>query len=535
MRFQNPILSGFHPDPSLCWAGDDCYLVTSSFEYGPGLPIFQSRDLVHWRQVGHALTRPEQLPVSDATPSGGIFAPTIRHHQGTFYIITTNITHGGNLVVTAQDPAGPWSDPFLIADAPGIDPSLFFDDDGRCWYTGNGDPVRSLYEGHHTLWLQEFDPREMRLIGEKRVIVDGGTDITKKPIWIEGPHLYKRDGRYYLLAAEGGTAEDHSVVVFRSDLITGPYASFPVNPILTNRHLDPDRPMPINWTGHGDLFQTPRGEWWMVLLACRPYPPVAEGCFSTGRETFLVPMDWEAGWPVTRDGTGHLLSSYPVPDLPTHPWEDDYGSGDFTLRDDFAGPRLRAEWNFLRTPEHPWASLTERPGSLRLAVRPERLTGPGTPSFVGLRQRHAAFSASTEIEFQPATEEEGAGLVAVQNNTAFYLLEVGLRGGGRVLRLLKQSTPQEGPEVRREVPVSDGRLRLKIEGQGKDYAFFYAGADGPWQTLCDGEDGKILSTRHAGGFVGAYLGLYATSQGKASSSHADFDGFEYSGSSQERL
>jgi xylan 1,4-beta-xylosidase len=421
--FQNPILSGFHPDPSLCWVNDDCYLVTSSFEYGPGLPIFQSRDLVHWRQVGHVLTRPAQLPLSEAAPSGGIYAPTIRYYQGTFYIITTNVTHGGNFVVTAQDSAGPWSDPFWIAGAEGIDPSLFFDDDGRCWYTGNGNPVESLYEGHHTVWLQEFDPSEMRLIGEKFVIVDGGSDITQQPIWIEGPHLYKIEGRYYLLAAEGGTGENHSVVIFRSDNVTGPYESYAGNPILTNRDIDLATPSPITCTGHADLCQTPQGEWWMTLLACRPYPPTADGCYNTGRETFLVPMDWADGWPITRDRSGVLLHAYPAPNLPEHTWEDDYGSGEFEMRDNFDALLLNGRWNFLRTTEHTWANLSARRGFLRLTLRPEQITEPGIPSFVGLRQRHATFCASTALDFSPAAEYETAGIAVIQNNTAFYLIE----------------------------------------------------------------------------------------------------------------
>ena len=418
MRFQNPILSGFHPDPSMCRVGDDFFLVTSSFEYFPGLPLFQSRDLVHWRQAGHIINRPSQLPGQYARPSGGIFAPTLRFHEGVFYLITTNIDGGGNFVVTATDSAGPWSDPFWIEGAEGIDPSLFFDDDGRCWYAGNGNPVHSLYEGHHTIWLQEFDIRTMRLIGEKRVIVDGGSDITQQPIWIEGPHVYKKDGRYYLLAAEGGTAEDHSVVVFRSDSITGPYEFCPGNPILTNRDLDPARPDPITCTGHGDLVQTRTGEWWMVLLACRPDPPGLGNDSNMGRETFLVPVSWQDGWPVTADGTGRLAASYAVPDLPAHPWADGYGLGEMHWHDDFGGARLRPEWNRIGPPggpEETWHSLAARPGFLRLIPRPQGLTEPDQPSFLGVRQRHKAFTAETALEFHPAAEGDAAGLVMMQN------------------------------------------------------------------------------------------------------------------------
>lgn len=530
MHFQNPILSGFHPDPSICRVGDDFFLVTSSFEYFPGLPLFQSRDLVHWRQAGHILDRPSQLPGPCPGPSGGIFAPTLRFHEGVFYLITTNIAGGGNFIVTATDPAGPWSDPFWIDGAEGIDPSLFFDDDGRCWYTGNGNPVQSLYEGHHTIWLQEFDVRAMRLTGEKRVIVDGGTDIAKQPIWIEGPHLYKKDGRYYLLAAEGGTEEDHSVVVFRSDSITGPYESYPGNPILTNRDLDPARPSPITCTGHADLVQTQTGEWWMVLLACRPYSPGAENYSNMGRETFLVPATWQDGWPITADGTGHLAAAYAAPDLPAHPWADGYGLGEMHWRDDFGGARLRSEWNRIGPPEETLNSLTARPGFLRLMPRPQGLTGPDQPSFLGIRQRHEAFTAETELEFRPTAEGDAAGLAMMQNRRGYYALEC-LQAGGQIqLRLLKQA-PEDGAalEVRAETSLSRGRVALRVDVQGSGCAFFYAEADGPWRLLRGGEDGKVLSTRRAGGFVGAYVGLYATCRATAPSGTADFDSFTYHG------
>ncbi len=528
-NFQNPILSGFHPDPSLCRVGEDFYLVTSSFEYGPGLPIVQSRDLIHWRQIGHVLERSSQLPLPNVAPSGGIYAPTLRFHDGTFYVITTNVTHGGNFVVTATDPAGPWSDPFWIADAEGIDPSLFFDDDGRCYYTGNGNPAHSLYEGHHTVWMQEFDIQKMRLVGEKRILVDGGSDIAQEPIWIEGPHLYKINGWYILLAAEGGTGEDHSVVVFRSPHVAGPYESYPGNPILTNRYLDAERPSPITSTGHGDLCQTPGGDWWMVLLACRPYPPGNEGFYNMGRETFLVPMIWQDGWPITRDGTGNLLSSYPRPNLPEHRWANEYGNGGFSLRDEFAETKLRTYWNFLGATEAPWASLTARPGFLRLELRPQELAQRGTPSFVGQRLRHAAFAATTLLEFQPADSSEAAGLVVIQNNAAFYSLAVSLQDGVRFLRLLKKSAADTHLEVRATVPIGSGPLRLKIEGLDHDYGFSYAEENGPWRVLRDGEDGRILSTKSAGGFVGAYLGLYAITRGPVSGNHADFERFEYIG------
>jgi alpha-N-arabinofuranosidase len=289
--FGNPVLPGCHPDPSICRAGDDFYLVTSTFEWFPGLPVFHSRDLVHWRRIGHALDRPEQLPLDGVPASGGLYAPTLRHHDGTFYLVCTLVDGpewSGHFVMTASDPAGPWSDAHRL-DGEGIDPSLFFDDDGRAWCTGTRPTGR--YEGHTEIWLREFDPAALALTGEEHVIWDGAL---KGAIWSEGSHLYKAGGRYYLLTAEGGTALDHAVMVARADAVTGPYEGNPRNPILTNRNLGAGHP--IVGAGHADLVETPGGEWWMVLLAMRPHH--GDRC-ALGRETFLAPVVWEDGWPAT--------------------------------------------------------------------------------------------------------------------------------------------------------------------------------------------------------------------------------------------
>jgi alpha-N-arabinofuranosidase len=267
--FRNPILPGFYPDPSICRVGDDYYLVTSTFEYFPGLPIFHSHDLIHWHQIGHVLNRPSQLPLDGVRPSGGLYAPTIRFSQGTFYVINTLVdgkTKAGNFIVTTTNPAGLWSEPYWLESAPGIDPSLFFDDDGRVWYVGNRMAVHSQYDGHTEIWLQELDLGNMCLVGEPRVLWDGAA---KGAVWAEAPHIYKIRDYYYLMIAEGGTGHHHAVTIARSTVVTGPYEANPGNPILTHRHLGLD--YPIVGTGHADLVETQTGEWWMVLLAMRPY------------------------------------------------------------------------------------------------------------------------------------------------------------------------------------------------------------------------------------------------------------------------
>lgn len=283
----NPVLPGCHPDPSVCRVGADFYLVTSTFEYFPGIPVFHSRDLVHWRPIGHVLDRPSQVDLGTVASSEGIFAATIRHHQGRFYVVTTLVggtDRGGTFVVTATDPAGPWSDPVWLDDAPGVDPSLFFDDDGRAWCTGTRLAEPGEWEGQTDVWLREFDAAQLTLTGPEHLLWRGALHGA---VWAEGPHLYTVDGRYYLLAAEGGTEHGHAVSVARADHVTGPYTGNPANPVFTHRHLGRD--FPVVGVGHADLVRTAEGHWWAVLLGSRPYGGYHP---NLGRETFLVPVRW---------------------------------------------------------------------------------------------------------------------------------------------------------------------------------------------------------------------------------------------------
>jgi xylan 1,4-beta-xylosidase len=511
--FSNPIIPGFYPDPSVCRVGEDYYLVTSTFEYFPGVPIFHSRDMVHWRQIGHVLSRPSQLDLDGIRPSGGIYAPTIRYHAGVFYMITTNVDKGGNFIVTAADPTGPWSDPYWLNDAPGIDPSLLFDDDGRVYYTGNRvPPAGERFRGHREIWLQELDLKTMQLVGEKYSLWDGACG----GVHAEAPHLYKIDGLYYLLIAEGGTSHNHAVTIARSETVTGPYLSNPRNPILTHRNLGLDYPI-VN-TGHADMVQTQNGEWWMVALASRPYGGYYR---NLGRETFLTPMRWEDGWPVVSPGSGRIEFTHNAPDLPEHGWPLP------PVCDNFDAPELDFRWNFLRTPRETFWSLTERPGYLRLRLRPQMISRQENPSFVGRRQQHLHFAARTLLEFVPQRENEAAGLVLLQNNNFQFRCVVTLKDGQTVVQLIARRAGQE--EILAEQPVSAGRLYLKVEAAQQDYSFYVATSSENWQPLIEKVDGRILSTDVAGGFVGAYIGMYASSQGEASQNVADFDWFEYIG------
>ena len=508
--FENPILPGFYPDPSICRVGEDYYLVTSSFAYFPGLPIFHSRDLVHWEQIGYVLDRPSQLELDGVEHSQGIYAPTIRYHDGKFYVVTTNVTRGGNFIVTADKPEGPWSDPYWLTDAPGIDPSLFFDDDGRCYLVGTWEvPEGPAYYGDNEIWMRELDLETMTLKGERYGLWRGAL---KHAIWPEGPHIYKKDGWYYLLIAEGGTDFHHSVTIARSRNITGPYEGCPSNPILTHRHLG--RKYPIVNVGHGDLVETQNGEWWMVLLASRPYGGYYR---NLGRETFLVPVIWEDGWPVVSPGTGKVEFSYPCPNLPA--WEVEPQAS----VDHFDKDRFEPCWMFLRTPREDFYSLTERPGYLRLKVRPPRLTELKQPSLVCRRQQHMSFTARAIMEFVPG-QGESAGMVLLQSDRYHYRMEYANEDGQTLVRLVQC---KDGVEtVIQAVPCCSERLEMIVSAQEQDYNFCFDDGKGR-KTLAEKVDGRILSTDVAGGFVGTTIGLFASGNGGESSNVADFDLFEY--------
>ncbi|MBD3346165.1 MAG: family 43 glycosylhydrolase [Chitinivibrionales bacterium] len=521
--YRNPILPGFYPDPSLCRVGRDFYLVTSSFEYFPGVPIFTSKDLVNWKQIGHVLDRPSQLDLDNSPCSRGIWAPTIRFHDGVFYMCTTNMLRkprgesdvGGHFIVTATDPAGPWSEPYRLDDAPGIDPSLFFDDDGKAYFMATCYPHQgSQYKGNNEIWCREMDIQEMRLIGERYYLWQGALDGAA--LHTEAPHIYTINGWYYLMVAEGGTGYKHSVTIARSKSVTGPYENNPRNPLITHRNMGNN--YPITNVGHADLVQTQNGEWWMVLLGSRPYG----GLFrNLGRETFLVRVVWENGWPIVSPGCGRVEFEHAVPDLEPHPWNRVYS------RDNFDAERLDFCWNFLRTPRESFWSLSERTGCLRLKLRPEKLSECVNPSFIGRRQQHMNFSASCAIEFDPAREFETAGLVLLQNNNFHFRLEVGFRDGRRIVMLTKREAGDE--QVLSCKEIDSTILVLTASARGQEYGFYYGSDETAKIPLAEKVDGRVLSTEIAGGFTGIYIGMYASSNGAQSGNHADFHWFEYRG------
>ncbi|MFC4313427.1 glycoside hydrolase family 43 protein [Steroidobacter flavus] len=501
--YRNPILAGFYPDPSVTRVGDKFYLVNSTFAYFPGIPVFESSDLVHWRLLGHVLDRPSQLRFDGLDISRGVFAPAIHHHNGVFYVLNTLVDSGGNFISTAKNPAGPWSDPVWLPEIDGIDPSLFVDADGKAYVLNNGvPPEQPRYDGHRAIWMQEFDLQQMKLIGPRRVLLNGGVDISKRPVWIEGPHLFKRGEWYYLMCAEGGTSVNHSEVILRSKAVWGPYVPYENNPILTQRDLPKDRAHPIINAGHADLVETPDGTWWATFLGSRPYDGVN---YHTGRETYLLPVTWKNDWPVILEQGTPIPYVATAPKLPNAHREAAPLSGNFTWRDEFDRPELNSAWLQVRAPKQRWFDLAGAPGRLTIVPADERLDGKGNPAYLGRRQQHLTFEASTSLRL-PKEPGVAAGIAAFQNGQHWYFLGA-RRVGDAVQVFLEKQSGTTAQQIAAATLKPAAEIKLKITGQGRDYSFYYDAAG--WQPLLKNDDGSILSTEVAGGFVGATLGPHA--------------------------
>lgn len=498
----NPILPGFYPDPSICAVGDDFYLVNSTFAYFPGIPIMHSKDLAHWEQIGNACDRESQLPLGDTGHSRGLFAPTIRYHEGTFYIICTNVSYGVNFIITAQNPAGPWSEPHYIEGADGIDPSLFFDEDGTCYYIGtHPNPAGCQYDGDWYIWIQELDIENMKLVGEVHNVWNGAM---RNIIWPEGPHLYKIGEYYYIMHAEGGTGPDHAVTVCRSKNVYGPYENNFCNPILTHRHLG--RKYPICYVGHADLVKTINDEWYMVMLAVRPL----EGYTTMGRETFLARVEWENDWPVVNPGVGRLTDTVEI-NLPK--WTAYTAESNEYVFSTMG--QLPPEFMVLRNADKSHYSLEKGKGLLML-FDTHTLKEQASPSYLALRQKHHHFMAKALLDVSNLSEDKRAGIAYVQNN--LYNLRVEVNGKMAEVILCEKGTDRRVISM----PLQGSNpLEVSLEVDGLSAAVIIEGQKSPEVDI------RTLSTEAAGGFTGCTVGLYAVADTE-NTDCACFKRFSYS-------
>jgi xylan 1,4-beta-xylosidase len=504
--YHNPVIPGFNPDPSVCRVGDDYYLVTSTFEFFPGVPVYHSKDLIHWEQIGYCLTRKSQLPLDNCWSSGGIYAPTIRYHKGTFYMVTTNVSGGGNFYVTTTNPSGEWSEPIWVTQG-GIDPTLFFDEDNKTYLTSN-----ATVEGKTGIALSEIDPATGKLLTPVKHIWSGSGGR-----YPEAPHIYKINGWYYLMIAEGGTEYGHMETIARSKNIWGPYESNPGNPILTHRKLSGQN-FQIQGTGHADMIQAHDGSWWLVFLAFRK----AGGDYHhLGRETFLTPFSWNTdGWPKVSPGdtVGPIVTAKTLPIVAVKA---------LPVRDDFTDTHLGLQWNFLRNPDPLCWSLSEKPGFLRLIGNASTLSQPASPAFIGRRQQHFNVNASAKINFVPVKSSDEAGIAVLSNEKHHYDLFITKENEKRVIKLRIKIGNIE--HIAGSAVLPEGEMILRISSTAEWYSFSYKPVSSADFTELGKMESKYVSSEVAGGFTGVYLGMYSTGNGDKSASPADFDWFDYLG------
>ncbi|MFI3207033.1 MAG: glycoside hydrolase family 43 protein [Clostridia bacterium] len=483
-EYQNPVIKGFHPDPSICIVGDDAYIVNSTFEYFPGVPIFHSKDMVDWEQIGHCLTDEKQLCLDNCKrSSGGIYAPSIRYNNGRFYMITTNICDKGNFIVHTDDINGKWSEPFWI-DHKGIDPSLLFDGD-KVYFCGTGpdDNKKSA------IILFEINPDTGEVLSEKKAISYGTGG--KYP---EGPHIYHIGDYYYLMLAEGGTEYGHYETIQRSASVWGPYEKCPYNPIISNRDNMNSR---VQCTGHADLAMDKNGNWWACCLGVRK---LKNGLMhNLGRETFVAPVTWKDAWPfVAEDGNIYEKMSA---DLPSNICKNK--SIDF--KDDFSSKDLDLNWTFIRKKEKD-----------RYIVKDNSLTICGSdndlhdlfPSFVGVRQKEFCMTAETTLKLKDLNKIGKAGITALQCKEHFFALEISKQNGQCVASLQKRVMDMDC--VRQSLVLNaEEEITLRIETNESEYIFSVCDAYG-WHEIGKGKTVALCTeTTSPNTFTGVFIALFA--------------------------
>ena len=535
-RLHNPILPGFYPDPSICRVGEDFYLVCSSFELCPGIPLFHSRDLQHWEQLCYVMTPENGFHVEKNCGNGGVMAPTIRYHNGTFYLINCNFGDKGNFIVTAKDPAGPWSEPHWLTDVPGIDASIFFDEDGECIIMGTAqnwpDGKGGLRQG---IWAAKYDIENFRTAGETHALWGGAMAGVASP---ESPHIYRIGKYYYLLIAEGGTEQYHSATIARSESVFGPYESCKANPVLTMRHMG--QRAAIQNAGHADLIDLPDGSWYAVFLASRIIGGESK---NLGRETFIVPVRFELDWPLFTPDTGKVEWEYPFPE--SLPWTE---LPEKPVRDSFRGDKLALDWCFWGRPyERFWETGKD---GLSLRCLQQALADPLQPMSMEVQHSEENFvSCLARRRLQPKCRfacrlrfvperKESAGIAVYQAMNHQIHLQLAKDGDETVLQLLRYTADYALPpyipgftsvtkrELLAQISWAGDEIVLEMAFDGNDYSFRF-GADETQLTELARTDGAAINPEKVGCMVGEMLALFASGNGTESENRAIFAWAEY--------
>lgn len=522
-EFYNPILQGCYPDPAITRKGDDYYMVCSSFAMFPGVPIFHSKDLVNWTDLGGVLNNVSEFNPHDTGISGGVYAPGITYnpHNDTFYMIVTAFSGGlDNIIVKTKDPMKGWGSPIKLGFG-GIDPSIFFDDDGKGYVVHNDAPDagKERYNGHRVIKIWEYDLENDNVIpGSDKIVVDGGVDPGQQPIWIEAPHLYKKDGKYFLMCAEGGTGGWHSEVIFKSDNPKGPFIPAPANPILTQRYFSKDRKNKVDWAGHADLIKGPGDQYYGVFLAVRPNE---KNRVNTGRETFILPVDWSGEFPVFQNG---LIPIEPKLKMPKGVTQNKTGqngffpNANFTFKDNFTEDKLDYRWIGLRGPREKFITTTKK--GLKIIPFNVNIKELKPTSTLFYRQQHNHFSFTTTLDFKPQSEKDLAGITALQNENSNYVFGITKKNKDNYLVLQRNEKNKGDVAVVSKIVAStkiDTKkpIQLQVKANGDDYIFSYSSNGSDFINVGGTVSGDILSTDVAGGFTGCLLGLYATAANDA--------------------
>lgn len=521
----NPVLQGAYSDASICCKGGDYYMALANYTFYPGIPILHSKDLVNWEQISYALSTEQQLLNTSLRADQGIYPSTIRYDAKTdrFYITGTLVGGGGHFIVWANDPKGPWSNPEWLYGMGGVHSALFFDDNGKCYITNQGNPdYDPPYTDHKVIWLQEIDINTFKLKGERKIILAGGDQIEKKPTWLESPHIFKRGNYYILLASEGGgLGNGYSTCVYRSENVWGPYEHYSQNPILTQRRLSPGREDAVTNTGRVDMVQNAQGDWWAVFQGVRPYSPTND--YFVGRETYMLPVKWDGDWPyIIRNGDG-IMPKLKAPygtkyETDSVVYAKYIPHGNFTYVENFESDTLPMQWAYLRTPVGvPFVPNGEH--GLVLPLEINNIRSQRHAGFLGLRVMHNNFAVETELHFLPQSQSEFSGIALYLNDKCNYELGVSATDDNSFVVRAQKTEKVEDNLSRTDIRVKRlddsflGKIYLRIERCDDGFAFQYKLQESDKYTDLERKvPVDYFSLNRQGGFMGLVVGPYASQE-----------------------